>query len=322
VVLQDITEEFVQKGLGRIRDFLQKGVEKGKVNRGARRNGAGARHHDRPTARPRAGRRGARDRGGAREARTEERPVPRARRGRAPQCVLASNTSSLSLAKVFAGVAGPERCIGMHFFNPVPLMALLELVRTDATSQATIDAVTAYGKQLGKEPILVKDSPGFATRAWACASASRRSAWSRGRRVGRGHRQGDGARLRPPDGAAEAHRPGRPRRAPRDRRLPGKELEPPGFEAPALMRRMVAEGKLGKKSGQGFYCGSSARKVRRGHANLLGGRALRASCSVWSPHELGDRFRSRAHGQPRHACLATIWLSARGSVCRPTSTTT
>ena len=80
-----------------------------------------------------------------------------------PGCVLASNTSSLSLAKVFAGVAGPGRCIGMHFFNPVPLMALLELVRTEHTSAATIDAVTAYAKQLGKEPILVKDSPGFAS---------------------------------------------------------------------------------------------------------------------------------------------------------------
>jgi len=170
VVLQDITEEFVQKGLGRIRDFLQKGVDKGKVTEAQRGEVLG-----RITATT--------DRAAAsRPADLVIEAVPEKLELKnglfrelagvvAPACVLASNTSSLSLAKVFAGVRGADRCIGMHFFNPVPLMALLELVRTDATSPATVDAVTTYARQLGKEPIVVKDSPGFA--------ASRRSAWSK-----------------------------------------------------------------------------------------------------------------------------------------------
>ncbi|MEO6593989.1 MAG: 3-hydroxyacyl-CoA dehydrogenase family protein, partial [Planctomycetota bacterium] len=162
VVLQDISDEFVAKGLARVRDFLQKSVDKGKVT-DVLRDEVLARittTTDRKAA--------------ARGADLVIEAVPEKldlKNGlfreladvAAPTCVLASNTSSLSLAKVFAGVAGPERCIGMHFFNPVPLMALLELVRTDQTSPATIDAVTAYAGELGKEPILVKDSPGFAS---------------------------------------------------------------------------------------------------------------------------------------------------------------
>ncbi|MBM3961691.1 MAG: 3-hydroxyacyl-CoA dehydrogenase family protein, partial [Planctomycetes bacterium] len=162
VLLQDLTDDFVQKGLGRIRDFLQKGVDKGKTT---------AEQRDAVLARIAA----TTDRAAAcRGADLVVEAVPEKLELKnglfrevaavaSPGCVLASNTSSLSLAKVFAGVAGPGRCIGMHFFNPVPLMALLELVRTDATSAATIESVTAYSKQLGKEPILVKDSPGFAS---------------------------------------------------------------------------------------------------------------------------------------------------------------
>ena len=81
----------------------------------------------------------------------------------ADDALLASNTSSIPISKLAADLKSPDRFVGMHFFNPVPLMKLLELVRTETTSQATIDAVTSYSKQLGKEPILVKDSPGFAS---------------------------------------------------------------------------------------------------------------------------------------------------------------
>ena len=162
VVLQDIRDEFVQKGLERVQAFLQKGVDKGKVT-AADRDAVLARittTTDRAAA--------------ARGAQLVIEAVPERLELKnglfrelagvvSADCVLASNTSSLSLAKVFDGVTAPARCIGMHFFNPVPLMALLELVRTDSTSQPTIDVVTAYGRQLGKEPILVKDSPGFAS---------------------------------------------------------------------------------------------------------------------------------------------------------------
>jgi 3-hydroxybutyryl-CoA dehydrogenase len=171
-----------------------------------------------------------------------------------PGCVLASNTSSLSLAKVFDGVAGPDRCIGMHFFNPVPLMALLELVRTDATSAATVEAVTAYAKELGKEPILVRDSPGFASsRLGVClgleairmleSGVASAEDIDKAMVLGYGHPMGPlkltdlvglDVRLAIADYLRE-------------------ELNHPGFAAPELMRRMVAEKKLGKKTGQGFY---------------------------------------------------------------------
>jgi len=253
VVLQDITEEFVQKGLGRVRDFLQKGVDKGKVK--AEDRDAVLSRITTTTDRKAA----CRDVALVIEAVPEKLEL---KNGLfleladvvSPQCVLASNTSSLSLAKVFAGVRGQERCIGMHFFNPVPLMALLELVRTVATSQATIDAVTAYGKQLGKEPILVKDSPGFASsRLGVClgleairmleSGVASAEDIDKAMVLGYGHPMGplkltDLVGLDVRLAIADYLR---------------KELNHPGFEAPALMRRMVAEGKLGKKSGQGFY---------------------------------------------------------------------
>ena len=253
VVLQDITEDFVQKGLARIRDFLQKGVDKGKTTP-AQRDEVLARittTTDRAAA--------------ARSAQLVIEAVPEKLELKnslfrelggvvTPTCILASNTSSLSLAKVFAGVVKPERCIGMHFFNPVPLMALLELVRTDATSQPTIDAVTAYGRKLGKEPILVKDSPGFASsRLGVCLGLEAIRMFESGVAsaddidkamvLGYGHPMGplkltDLVGLDVRLAIADYLR---------------KELDHPGFEAPTLMRRMVAEGKLGKKSGQGFY---------------------------------------------------------------------
>ncbi len=253
VVLQDITDAFVQKGLSRIRDFLQKGVDKGKVTQEQR---------DAVLTRVTV----TTDRcGAAKNAQLVIEAVPEQLELKnglfrelagvvAADCVLASNTSSLSLAKVFAGVAGPERCIGMHFFNPVPLMALLELVRTDTTSAATIAAVTAYASQLGKEAILVVDSPGFASsRLGVClgleairmleAGVASAEDIDQAMVLGYGHPMGP---LKLTDLVGL------------DVRLAiadylQKELDHPGFRAPELMRRMVAEGKLGKKSGQGFY---------------------------------------------------------------------
>jgi 3-hydroxybutyryl-CoA dehydrogenase len=253
VVLQDVTEELVQKGLGRIRDFLDKGVEKGKVT---------PKQRDEVLSRITT----TVDRAGAcRAAGLVVEAVPERLELKndlfrqvaevvPPACVLASNTSSLSLAKVFAGVRGPERCIGMHFFNPVPLMALLEIVRTAATSQATVDAAVGYGRVLGKEPIVVVDSPGFASsRLGVClgleairmleSGVASAEDIDKAMVLGYGHPMGPlkltdlvglDVRLAIADYLAT-------------------ELNHPGFRAPDLMRRMVADGKLGKKTGQGFY---------------------------------------------------------------------
>ena len=75
--------------------------------------------------------------------------------------IVASNTSSISITKLAAAISHPDRFIGMHFFNPVPVMALVEIVRGMLTSDATHDAVEALATKLGKTPITVKSSPGF-----------------------------------------------------------------------------------------------------------------------------------------------------------------
>ena len=79
----------------------------------------------------------------------------------APEVLIASNTSSISITKLAAVTQRADRCIGMHFFNPVPLMALVEIIRGLQTSDATHDAVHAMASVLGKTPITVKNGPGF-----------------------------------------------------------------------------------------------------------------------------------------------------------------
>ena len=79
----------------------------------------------------------------------------------APEVIIASNTSSISITKLAAATSRPDRFIGMHFFNPVPMMALVEIIRGLQTSDATHDAVKAMAVALGKSPITVKNAPGF-----------------------------------------------------------------------------------------------------------------------------------------------------------------
>ena len=79
----------------------------------------------------------------------------------APQAILATNTSSLSVTKVAAATSRPERVAGMHFFNPVPAMALVEVVAGHVTGEETLARVTALAERLGKRPVRVKDTPGF-----------------------------------------------------------------------------------------------------------------------------------------------------------------
>jgi len=79
----------------------------------------------------------------------------------APEVIIASNTSSISITKLAAVTGRPDRFIGMHFFNPVPMMALVEIIRGLQTSDATHAAVQAMAVALGKSPITVKNAPGF-----------------------------------------------------------------------------------------------------------------------------------------------------------------
>lgn len=82
--------------------------------------------------------------------------------------ILSSNTSSISLTMIGAATERPEKTVGMHFFNPVPLMRLLEVVRGLATSDETVEQVSAVGRRMGKEPVEVKDSPGFISNRLLC----------------------------------------------------------------------------------------------------------------------------------------------------------
>ena len=80
-----------------------------------------------------------------------------------PNCILASNTSSLSITKIANTTENPSRVIGMHFFNPVPLMKLLEIIKHEKTTNETIELTKEIAYSMKKTPIIVKDSPGFAT---------------------------------------------------------------------------------------------------------------------------------------------------------------
>jgi 3-hydroxybutyryl-CoA dehydrogenase len=169
-------------------------------------------------------------------------------------CVLATNTSSLSVGRIASAVADPGRVIGTHFFNPVHVMALLEIVVAGATRPAVVDAVRAWGERLGKECIVVRDVPGFATSRLGVAL---------GMEAIRMVEQG----VASPDDIDKAmvlgyRHPVGPLRLTDmvglDVRMAigeylARELGNPAFEPPALMRTMVAEGKLGQKAGRGFY---------------------------------------------------------------------
>lgn len=85
-----------------------------------------------------------------------------------PHAILASNTSSLSLTRLAAATSRPDKVIGMHFFNPVPLMKLLEVIRGLATSDETTAIAFEVGRKMGKHPIEAKDSPGFISNRILC----------------------------------------------------------------------------------------------------------------------------------------------------------
>ncbi|MCJ7678886.1 MAG: 3-hydroxybutyryl-CoA dehydrogenase [Anaerolineales bacterium] len=85
-----------------------------------------------------------------------------------PHAILASNTSSISLTRIASATHRAEKVIGMHFFNPVPLMKLLEVIRALATSDDTLETAIQVGRKMGKEPVEAKDSPGFISNRILC----------------------------------------------------------------------------------------------------------------------------------------------------------
>jgi hypothetical protein len=150
------------------------------------------------------------------------------------ETIFCSNTSSLTITELAASTARPDRFAGLHFFNPVPVMKLVEVVETIATSPETRETVFEFAKALGKEPIRTRDNSGFIVNRLLVPYLPRcRPGAGRGDRHEGRHRSRHGARLRVPDGPAEAARLRRPRHHLRDRgdhvrRVPrGSAFAPP-----------------------------------------------------------------------------------------------
>lgn len=170
------------------------------------------------------------------------------------EAILASNTSSLSLTRLAAVCERPERVVGMHFFNPVPILKLVEVIRAEQTSDATVAIIEQLAKDLGKTPVAIADSPGFAVNRLLVPmineaaflvqeGAATPQAIDEAMKLGAAHPMGP---------LALADLIGL------DVCLAIMEVLQEGFGDPKyrpcpLLKRMVAAGYLGRKSGRGFH---------------------------------------------------------------------
>ncbi len=253
VRLQDISDEAVARGLGRIRANLDKGIARGKVSPEER---------DEALARVRTTTSVDEAVDGAElviEAAPESMELKRElfRRVEAAaseHALLATNTSSLSIGALAEALAHPERFVGMHFFNPVHIMKLVEVVWGPRTAEATTEAAVAFARRLGKEPIVVKDAPGFASSRLGIVlgmeairmveeGVASPEDIDKAMELGYRHPMGplkltDLVGLDVRLGIAEYLH---------------EALGSEAFRPPELLKRMVAEGRLGKKTGRGFY---------------------------------------------------------------------
>jgi len=252
VILRDVTEELVSKGLRAIESNLSKGVERGKVT--AEERELALSNLSTTTA--------LEETAGAElfvEAVPERLELKREtlasiERLAASDFIFATNTSSLSITEIAEGSRVAPRVVGMHFFNPVHIMRLVEIVVGRETSPETVSSVRAAAARMKKEPIVVRDVPGF---------ASSRLGVALGLEAMRMVEEGV-ASAKDIDTAMELgyNHPMGPLRLTDlvglDVRLHIAEylhgkLGAESFRPPEILRRMVAEGRLGKKTGEGFY---------------------------------------------------------------------
>ncbi len=168
--------------------------------------------------------------------------------------VLATNTSSLSVSRIAQVTQRPERVVGMHFFNPVHIMKLVEVVTHERTARETVERVNEVARRMGKEPIVVRDTPGFASSRLGVVLGLEAMRMveqgvagpediDKAMELGYGHPMGplkvsDLVGLDVRLGVAE---------------YLFQELKQPHYEPPAILRQKVRAGELGKKTGKGFY---------------------------------------------------------------------
>lgn len=253
VALADVNDEMTARGLSKIEDNLKKGVERGKVTDGEKRE-ALSRIHTTTNLQDAAS-----EAGMVIEAVIENLDAKRALfteldRFCPAEAILATNTSSLSIESIASATTNRNRVIGMHFFNPVHIMKLVEVVVGPETSRETLLAVLAVTERIGKEAITVKDAPGFATSRLGVAlgleamrmleaGVATAEDIDKAMVLGYNHPMGPlrltdlvglDIRLNIADYLFEKL---------------GSEV----FRPPDILRRKVSEGKLGKKTGEGFY---------------------------------------------------------------------
>jgi 3-hydroxybutyryl-CoA dehydrogenase len=253
VALNDVSSEAIASGIEHVRANLDKGIAKGKVTEETKR-GVLERLRAEPSLE--AAVHGA-------EVVIEAVPESlelkqelfrKVEKAVSDETMLASNTSSISIDRIASSTGRPQRVLGLHFFNPVHLMPLLEIVRGEATTDGVVARAVELGGQLGKEPIVVRDSPGFASSRLGLAlglEAMRMleegvaSADDIDKAMTLGYRHPMGP-LRLTDLVGL------------DVRLAiaeylHRELGSSSFEPPRILRQKVERGELGKKSGRGFY---------------------------------------------------------------------
>jgi 3-hydroxybutyryl-CoA dehydrogenase len=252
VVVLEPTEELVQSGLGRIEGSLARAVDRGKLEDAARQDALG-RISGTTAIEDLA------DVDLVIEAATEDPAIKKDLFARLdeitrPEVVLASNTSSIPIVDLGAVTKRPDRVVGMHFFNPVPVMDLIEIVRSIVTSDETVAFARGFGEVLGKQTVLSRDRAGFivntllvpylnaAVRMLEEGFATRDDI-DAAIHLGLAHPMGpltliDLIGLDTCEHIAN---------------VLFEEFKDPAFAAPPLLRRMVAAGRLGRKTGRGFY---------------------------------------------------------------------